>query len=141
MEVFAKASWWLWVLVGLAFALASWGFARRRRTERLVPRASQYMEADADLGAYDLSSVAERAHRSVAPNEDVWSDLSIAREINERIRMEDTFLGTSMRVSVRTGHVSLWGTVSTDHQRARASAVAGTIAGVVDVDSTLQLRE
>jgi osmotically-inducible protein OsmY len=136
---FAKGSWLLWIFLGLAVATAAFGLLRRRIRSSTAHDNSQLAKASTDLGGYDLPSVATRKER--APQAEEPSDHSIACEINERLRAEDTFDDTAMIVAVRTGRVTLTGTVRTDYQRGRAAALAATVDGVIDVRSALQLTD
>ena len=139
---YASYSWLLWVFGCLAVVIIGFGLWRAKTRARSEQSHSDQPEVAADLGAYDTSLVAERAQRAaLSDTSEPLSDLGIAREIHERLRMEDTLSGTHLDVRVDTGHVSLSGSVDTDHQRARAVAIASAVNGVVQVSPRMSVRE
>ncbi len=121
-----------------ALAAATLLAACDRGDNRTVGERTDSVIAQSERGARDMGSSAKQAAGDTA---DKTKDMAITAKLKSQLAADDGLKATQINVDTNAGQVTLRGTAPDAAAKERATQLARSVSGVVEVDNQLSVKQ
>ena len=125
-------------LVLSALAAASLVAACDRGDNRTVGERTDSVVAQTEKGAREMGNSAKQAAGNTA---DKAKDMAITAKLKSQLAADDTLKATQINVDTTAGQVTLRGTAPDAAAKDKATQLAKSVSGVVEVDNQLTVKQ
>jgi hyperosmotically inducible periplasmic protein len=126
-----------YLLIGLFAAVLTLSACERTQDDAT---AQQKLDEGVATAQADASAGMNRASEAVDNATDAVADATITAAVNAELAKDKTLSALKIDVDTTNGNVALKGTAPSEAARDRATMLAYSVNGVVNVDNQLQVR-